>query len=483
MTYLYTHTPQFFGDICEEIRLFIDTRKIHPVEADVIPADGFVCIHAFNERDGKIESSAALYQDGEKAGTYTYRCASGQGALEQKRVAKRAAKISVYRALSACFGKNMPWGSLTGIRPTKLLRDSIARVGIAQARALFLDDFDVSRRKYDFAKAIVAQQSGLLPKNKGDIDVYIGIPFCVTRCAYCSFASNTPDVFKGAETAYIDALMRELNAAETLLDGRRVRALYIGGGTPTAIGEENFARVLERAAEIGRGAEEFTVEAGRPDTITKEKLIIIKNSGARRISVNAQTLHDYTLQRIGRCHTAAQFFDAYALTEETGFDAVNVDVIAGLPGETVQDVADTLQGIIALNPDNITVHTLAVKRASAFAKANMGAFPGDDETADMLERAQAMLEAAGYRAYYMYRQKYMKGSMENAGYARPGKACLYNIDNMEEVCDVIAFGAGAISKRIFANQGRIERAGNIKDLRDYIARIEEMPERKMRLFR
>lgn len=480
MTALYTQTPRFFGDICEELRLFIDTRRIELLTEPMLPGDGYAVVHEFAETDGIFESRAILYLDGTAVSESAYSCPAPEENLEHKRVAKRAAKISVYRALFSHFGRACPWGSLTGVRPTRLLRDSETALGEAGARRLFLDEFDVSPQKYAFAKGIVAAQAGLAP-GRDELDVYIGIPFCVTRCAYCSFASSTPDVFRGAEAQYMNALMKELSEAEALIGGRRVRALYVGGGTPTALSESHLETVLNRAAQIARDADEMTVEAGRPDTITPEKLRIIKESGAGRISVNAQTLCDETLRRIGRRHTAAEFFDAYRLAADFGFD-INVDVIAGLPGEDAARLEETLRPIIGLGPENVTVHTLAVKRASAFAAANMDALPTDTETAEAVERSRAMLEGVGYRAYYMYRQKYMRGSLENAGYTRPGKACLYNIDNMEELCDVLAFGAGAISKKLFFEEGRIERAANIKDLRMYIARLDEVMEKKRALF-
>jgi oxygen-independent coproporphyrinogen-3 oxidase len=289
-------------------------------------------------------------------------------------------------------------------------------------------------------------------------------------------------VFKDAEALYMDALMEELAAADTLLGGRRVRALYIGGGTPTALCEENLARVVRCAAKIAGADAEFTVEAGRPDTITAAKLRIIQDAGAGRISVNAQTLRDKTLERIGRRHTAAQFMDAFALARRCGFKSINVDIIAGLPDETAADVEATVRAVIGLAPENITVHTLAVKRASKFARDNMAAFPTSAATGIMVDTARGMLAAAGYHPYYMYRQKYMKGSQENTGYALRGYDCIYNIDNMEELCDVMAFGAGAISKRVFHRDARIERAANLKDLREYIARHREMIERKRALF-
>lgn len=483
MTYLFSETPILFGDICEEIRLFIDTRKIERIQTDDVKCKGYGVFHYFSQLDETVESTAKLVKDGRQVASYIYQCAKGSGELVQKRVLKRAVKISVYRALISHFKIEMPWGSLTGIRPTKLLRDSETRIGEKETKSLFIDEFDVSRKKYDFAKSIVNIQEKILPDTDNDVDVYIGIPFCVTRCAYCSFASNTPDVFSGAEQQYVDALMQELAMADELLNGRKVRALYIGGGTPTAISSANLEKILARAAQIAQGFVEFTVEAGRPDTITQEKLEIIKANGAERISVNAQTLVEQTLSRIGRGHTARQFFDAYQLAKNNGFDVINVDVIAGLPGETIDDFTKTLKRIIELEPDNITLHTLAIKRASAFAAANMDAFPTNEVAACMLEKAHDMLKTAGHRAYYMYRQKYMKASMENTGYAKKGKECLYNIDNMEEVCDVAAFGAGGISKRIYKNEGRIMRAANVKDLREYVKRVSEMCDRKKDLFK
>ena len=479
MTYLYTQTPAFFSDICEVMRLFIDIRRIERAEA-LLPDAEFGVAHFFEETNGTIRSTARVMRGADTLSEYTYIGPGGTGALLGKREAKRAAKISVYRALRAYYQTDMPWGSLTGIRPTKLLRDSETERGEDGARALFLNAFDVSPEKYDFAKRIIAVQKSYWPAGD-EIDVYIGVPFCLSRCAYCSFASNTPDVFPGAEAQYMDALLREMDDGLAWLKEKTVRAVYIGGGTPTALSDAHFETLLCRAAAISSGPREFTVEAGRPDTITADKLYMIKAAGAGRVSVNAQTLVDETLRRIGRRHTAAQFFDAYERTKREGF-AVNVDLIAGLPGENAHDFAATLDKTIALDPDNITVHSLAVKRASAFAAANMDAFPGDTETARMLDNAREMLESSGYQPYYMYRQKYMKGSLENAGYAKAGAACLYNIDNMEEAISVAAFGAGAISKRVFAGGERIERAAGLKDLREYIARSGETAARKRALF-
>ncbi len=480
MTALYVSQPALFGEVCEVMRLFLDVRRIELLETAEPEPEGLSLLLSVYEAAETVQCAAVVCENGRRGAMDAYSTAAGRTALEAKRFAKRAAKICAYRALSRHFGETLPWGSLTGVRPTRLLRDSEERLGEDGAMALFTREFDVRPDKYALAKAILTAQAGLYP-NPDDIDIYIGIPFCASRCAYCSFASSTPDVFKDAEALYVDALLRELSCAEELLRGRRVRALYVGGGTPTALSEASLERVLSRAAQLARCADEFTVEAGRPDTITEAKLRIIREAGAGRVSVNPQTLRDDTLARIGRSHTAAQFFEAYERVERCGF-SVNVDVIAGLPGEGPADTADTVLRVASLRPANVTVHTLAVKRASQFAADNMASFPTDDMAAEAVDAAQRILTEAGYQPYYMYRQKYMKGCQQNTGFALPGTACLYNVDVMEELCDVLAFGAGAISKRLFAQENRIERAADTKDLREYIARVDEMAERKRALF-
>ncbi|MFA5675928.1 MAG: coproporphyrinogen dehydrogenase HemZ [Christensenellales bacterium] len=478
MTALKTDKPEFFSDICEVIRLFVNVRRIERTED--IATEGYAVLHTQTEKDAVIKSDVIFYANGAEASRHTYSCDMPSGALEYKRAAKRAAKISVYRALLSHFGSPPPWGSLTGIRPTKLLRDSEALLGSSGAKALFLDEFDVSPEKYELAKSIVDAQAGLKPPENA-LDIYIGIPFCTTRCAYCSFASYPLEAFENAARKYVGALLYELDAAKDIIGSYHIRALYIGGGTPTALDVKLLGKVLEKACELTGGAQEITVEAGRPDTIDEEKLTLIKRYGAGRISVNAQTLCDDTLRRIGRRHTALQFYKAYGLARSAGFDSVNVDLIAGLPGET-NEFCDSLSKVIELSPENITVHTLAIKRSSAFAAANLSLLPADLHMSAALEKSREMLGAAGYLPYYMYRQKYMKGSHENTGYAKSGKECLYNIDNMEELCGVLAFGAGAISKRLFAGGQRIERAANVKELKEYIQRCAKMAEAKRALF-
>ena len=392
-----------------------------------------------------------------------------------KKYKKRRAKQAVYRCLRDFFGGDRPWGSLTGVRPTKLYRET------PDAKAVFLEEFDVSTEKTALVRKICAiQRSFIESVAENDLDVYIGIPFCASKCAYCSFASSVATKTGQRERAYVDALLSELSILPELARGKRIRSVYIGGGTPTALAPAELERVLDAA--MGIGAPEFTVEAGRPDTITPEKLKLIRQSGSNRISVNCQTTRDETLQIIGRAHTAADFFRAFALAAACGFENVNTDLILGLPGEDGAAFMHSLDDVLSLQPENITVHTLAIKRASEFGMRNVGRFLGADAAQRLLSQAHTALEAAGYEPYYMYRQKYMTGNMENVGYARSGKCCVYNIDMMEETASILSFGAGAMSKRVFPAENRIERAANVKDISLYIERWEEMAARKAALF-
>jgi oxygen-independent coproporphyrinogen-3 oxidase len=314
------------------------------------------------------------------------------------------------------------------------------------------------------------------------MDVYIGIPFCTTRCAYCSFSSG--EIGDGSLVPpYMAALEKEIRACAGILrdSGRSLRALYVGGGTPTALPEGDFRRLLGWIREVFPDARETTVEAGRPDTLTQGKLRAIREAGISRISINPQTMNDRTLQVIGRAHTAQQVRDAYALAREEGIPHINMDVIAGLPGENEADFVRTLEEAVRLHPESLTVHTLAIKRSSRMSLENHP-LPDGEMTARMVESGRETAKALGMVPYYLYRQKYMAGNLENTGYALPGHACLYNVDMMEETSHILALGAGGISKRIWPEEGHISRAPNVANIRDYITRIDEMINRKKDLF-
>ena len=404
-------------------------------------------------------------------------------ALHRRRAARRLCKQTLYDLCRKTTGIHPPWGSMTGVRPTHLMLEALAE-GLSPEAAVerLVSRFDVTRPKAELLAEIAMVQRRLPAPGDTFMDVYIGIPFCTTRCAYCSFSSG--EIGNGRLVPpYMAALEKEIRACAGILrdSGRTLRALYVGGGTPTALPPEDFRHLIDLIGECFPGALEYTVEAGRPDTITREKLRAIRDGSISRISINPQTMNDRTLQVIGRAHTAAQVREAYALAREEGIPHINMDVIAGLPGENEEDFARTMAEAVSLRPESLTVHTLAIKRSSRMSLEN-APLPEGDMTARMVENGLRTARQLGMAPYYMYRQKYMAGNLENTGYALPGHACLYNVDMMEETSHVLAMGAGGISKKIWPEEGHITRAPNVSNIEVYIQRIEDMIERKKELF-
>ena len=404
-------------------------------------------------------------------------------ALHRRRAARRLCKQTLYDLCRKTTGIHPPWGSMTGVRPTHLMLEALAE-GLTPEEAVdrMVDRFDVLRPKAELLAEIALTQRKLPAPGDQWMDVYIGIPFCTTRCAYCSFSSG--EIGNGKLVPpYMDALEKEIRGCAEILrrSGRSLRALYVGGGTPTALPEEDFRRLMNLIAECFPGALEYTVEAGRPDTITRKKLRAILGAGVSRISINPQTMNDRTLRVIGRAHTAAQVVEAYTLAREEGVPHINMDVIAGLPGENEEDFARTMEAARALRPESLTVHTLAIKRSSRMSLEN-APLPDGEMTARMVATGMETARSLGLVPYYMYRQKYMAGNLENTGYALPGHACLYNVDMMEETSHVLAMGAGGISKRIWPEEGHITRAPNVSNIEEYIRRTDEMLARKREIF-
>ena len=392
-------------------------------------------------------------------------------AMEAKRLEKRYLKIALYGVLVFLTGRELPYGCLTGIRPTKLY----AELGEG-AHDVFLQDFSVRPEKLALIERIVREQEGLPnPDPERVADLFVFIPFCPTRCAYCSFVSMPVDRQRKLLRPYTDDLTEEIGwlkkRAKKL--GYSIRAVYVGGGTPTALPLDMLDEVL--AACRVRGAKEFTVEAGRPDTITEEALALLKSRGVTRVSVNPQTFNDETLKRIGRRHTAAEVERAYALARDR-FD-VNMDLIAMLPGESAEDFFRTVDRAAELSPANVTVHTLYLKKGS---ELRTGGYKSTEnsEAERMVDYALTKLSASGYEPYYMYRQKYTSGNLENVGYTKPGKACLYNMDVMEEDTTVFAAGAAAISKKVTPAINLIERNANYKEPLEYVKHFDTVMQRQ-----
>ena len=403
--------------------------------------------------------------------------------LHRKRAARRLVRQTLYDLCRETTGIHPPWGSLTGIRPTHLMYEAIG-LGLSgeDAKRYVIDSFDVQPDRADILWEIAQVQGQLPPPEDKWMDVYIGIPFCTTRCTYCSFSSG--ELGKGTLVEpYLSALFREMEECSGMITatGRQLRAVYVGGGTPTSLNENQLKRLLDKMMQCFPGAMEYTVEAGRPDTITPGKLAAIKAAGVGRISINPQTMNDETLRIIGRAHTARQVIDAYAMAREAGIHHINMDVIAGLPGETVADFARTMEYARQLRPESLTVHTLAIKRSTRLHFENYR-FPTGVEAAQMVQLGLETARALGMQPYYLYRQKNMAGNQENIGYAIPGHACQYNVDIMEETTHILALGAGGISKRVYEDEGHIGRAPNVANIEHYINRVDEMIERKRELF-
>lgn len=401
--------------------------------------------------------------------------------LERKRIEKRYLKIAIYRTLSFLTGVNLPYGCLTGIRPTKLYSEiqNEQEKYAKSAREVFVKDYSVSESKVQLVEKIVNVQRPLRNKSSKEYDVFVFIPFCPTRCAYCSFVSLPIDKQKKLVRPYVDCLIRELEQTKELIRCKKikVRAVYVGGGTPTSIGAELLDEVLEHCHFGGR---EFTVEAGRPDTINKDIVDVMKKHGVTRISVNPQTFNDKTLEIIGRRHKCSDTYNAYMLVKDS-FD-VNMDLIACLPGETLDDFKRSVDIAVALNPANITVHTLYMKKGSALKQCGYDN-TDYDTAAQMVDYAYSKLTESGFEPYYMYRQKYTSGNLENVGYAKPDKACIYNIDIMEEDTSIIANGANAISKKWDKRRNLITRCANYKEPLEYVKHIDEMLERQAQFWK
>jgi oxygen-independent coproporphyrinogen-3 oxidase len=491
MVNVLTNTPAFQNDIAEEIRLFLDMADIRFV-GERVPTEENDCFLQIelSEEDGMWISRALCSYNNGSGIIGSEACfktpVRSESRIVRARYMKRCVKIAVFRAIKKLFPVSTPWGSLTGIRPTRLLRDLLTECSPGEAERIMLFDFDVSREKYALAEKIIAVQKPFVSElNAKDLDVYIGIPFCVTRCLYCSFASEVRSKKANVE-GYLNALKDDITTGAGIVrdKGFHVRSVYIGGGTPTSLNNSELDSLLAHTLRsYGGFGREFTVEAGRPDTIDKDKLAILKDHGVTRVSVNPQSMNEKTLVRIGRSHSAGDIETAFRMARDEGFDVINMDIIAGLPGEDPDDFQYTLDRISEFAPENLTVHTLAIKRSSVL-KQRLQEFPlpGPDEAEAMVRNASEAASRLGMQPYYMYRQKYMRGNLENVGYSVPGAECMYNIDMMEETTSIMAHGAGAMSKRVFEREQRVERIPAPKDIGTYIKKTGELGKLKAKLF-
>ncbi len=393
---------------------------------------------------------------------------------------------SLYLAALPHLPEPPAWGALAGVRPTKLsTRHLLAGNSRKSADSLLKDVYFVTKPRRELALDCSASTvSALAQTNKNDISLYIGIPFCPTRCAYCSFVSRTVGKRTDLLEPYLQALEQELSFTGKLLanSGKTLRTIYIGGGTPTTLTRDQLARLLDRVSstfDLSRCIE-YTLEGGRPDTLNRDKLSAIRASGADRMSIHPQTMEDAVLRACGRPHTAQDILRRYDDAVNAGFSAINMDLIAGLPQDSFAGFCRSLDAVAELNPANITVHTLALKKGADLFEKQVTR-PGFREVSQMVDYANSTLRSLGYKPYYLYRQKYMSGSFENVGWSRDGLDCLYNIYMMEECHTILSLGGGGMTK-INLPEGKLERFHNPKFPEQYIAQIDDVLRQKEELF-
>ena len=429
-----------------------------------------------------LTASARITVDGRTA-TASRRIRAAEETVRSRR---RALQQSYYLAARQLLPQVPAWGALAGVRPTKITTKHLLEGGSAKSADKLLKDvyFVTPERRKLAIDCSLSTAKAAAALEKTDVSLYVGIPFCPTRCAYCSFVSRTVGKRTELIEPYLQALLEEIRVVGLLManSGRKVRTIYIGGGTPTSLSEPQMSLLLDTIREnfdLSRLIE-FTVEGGRPDTLNREKLFSIARHGADRMSINPQTMVDDVLKASARPHKAADVLRAYQEAVDAGFTAINMDLIAGLPADTVDGFKSSLDTVAALKPANITVHTLALKKdADLFQRREN--LPSAEDVTEMVAYANETLSALGYKPYYLYRQKYMSGSFENVGWSRDGLDCLYNIYMMEEVHTIVSVGGGSISK-VNLPDGKLIRFPNPKFPEQYIEMLPQVLEKKKEMF-
>ena len=379
------------------------------------------------------------------------------------------------------------WGILTGIRPAKLYRRFAGLLGEKIADDYFLNVFKVESDKLSLLKRTANSEDKIISLSKeNSISLYVSIPFCPSRCSYCSFVSHSIEKAEELIPTYLNLLCTELEVTADIISrlNLEVMTVYIGGGTPTTLSSEQLDFLLKKIRSLfGYSFLEFTVEAGRPDTITREKLLVIKNAGVDRISINPQTMNDEVLKAVGRRHTSAETKEVFSLARSLGFDNINMDLIAGLPTDTTESFKDTMKSVLDLNPESVTVHSLSIKRSSNMRDGNVPSFQDSLAASEMVKFAEKTLTKNEILPYYMYRQSKTVGNLENIGYAKPQKEGIYNVYIMDETHTILACGASAVSKLKSQKSGKIERIFNYKYPYEYINDFDEILKRKEQIIK
>lgn len=485
MVYLNLIGHNFKYETRELIRIFFPHEEIVFIEEIEEYQGKGVLIQNILIKEKNFNSTTKVYRDEKLILEYTEENLQnidiGEENLRKK--LKIGTKQSIYNGLIKVSDIKVPWGILTGIRPIKiahtLLDEEIAEDKI---REILWKEYKISPKKVQLILDISKKQRKYLyPLDQNKFSLYISIPFCPTRCLYCSFPSCNINTYAKYVDEYTDKLIYEIDSIGKIMKNKSISTVYIGGGTPTAIPMSNLEKIiLNIYKNFGReNIQEITVEAGRPDTINKEVLNMLNTNAIDRISINPQTMNDNTLKLIGRKHNSQDIVKSYYMAREIGFSSINMDLIVGLPSEGLTEIVHTLEEIKKLEPENLTVHTLAVKRGSKFKETMDKYFVEDqDIIAKMLSETKKYADKMNLKPYYLYRQKQILGNFENIGYALDGKECIYNIKMMEEKETIMSAGMGAVSKIFFPMENRIERVPNVKSLEEYLNRTEEMVGRK-----
>ena len=464
------------------IRIFLPFEKIKVLHTE--ESDDKVAICRVEEYNDSVKVSSYLNLSG-KSAQFCEILKPHKNAIESfEKICERTVATTLFECFVKISGYRPPWGILTGVRPARLFSRTVKALGRNEAIRRFSDDFKVSDTKISLCEEAYKGENAITELSRPEsFSLYVSIPFCPSRCNYCSFVSHSVEKAGELIPDYVNHLCKEIEVTADIVRsiGLRLETVYVGGGTPTAISAELLEKVLSAIRNNFdlSNIREFTVEAGRPDTVTEEKLRVIKDCGATRISINPQTMNDEVLKNIGRRHTAQQMRDAFNLARQMGFDNINTDLIAGLTDDTFQSFSKSLDEILSMSPESVTVHSLSMKRASTITVK--GELPDIKVGADatlMVDYARQRLSEAGIRPYYMYRQSKTVGNLENVGYAKDGKECLYNVYIMDETHTILACGASAVTKLREPNGDNIERIFNYKYPYEYINRFNDMLDRK-----
>lgn len=485
MVTVQLNRPDFEYDIHSLIKAFYPQEEIQftaeiPLDREAISFHLVIIYAEMNIEFQFYLWNGTVFQEQSLPTELRFAASDDNDRKERKNILKRV----IYQILSQHSQRVLPWGTLTGIRPTKIPMELLEQgTSREQVKEHMKETYLISDEKADLSIEVAQTEQRILQllDYQNGYSLYIGIPFCPSTCLYCSFTSYPVSMWLKRMDEYLDALEKEIRFTADACRGKKLQTVYIGGGTPTSLNAEQLNRLIGsvRAHFDLTHCAEFTVEAGRPDSITKEKLLALKEQGITRISINPQTMKDETLKLIGRHHSVEDTIQSFKMARQLGFEDINMDLIIGLPNETIEDVRETMKQIRELAPDNLTVHSLALKRA-----ARLKMFPEDykelsfENTAETIELTAKAAREMGLYPYYLYRQKNMAGNFENVGYATPGKEGIYNILIMEEKQTIIALGAGAASKFVLGGGKKAHRVENVKDIENYLARIDEMIEKK-----